>query len=500
MAMVVAVICIALISVPLVALLAVRLTSNQFVRETEQSLIQQGAIFAEFYGEQFLSQPGPPLGVPLDGAMVRHWNANLHPVRSQLNVRANSVLETRPDGVAVSTPVDPRHAAIVPALLKIARGARRTTLAGVVFLDHTGRELNAPGAPSLAALPEVQTVLMGRIGAALRSRGDDYDPHPFSSLSRDTGFRVFVTYPVIVQDRVIGAIYLSRTPLNLGKFLFQERHALMTMLVTTAIGATLIGLLLLRLISGPIHALRDASRAVAAERLPIAPSTVHYGLRELAELGDSVASMAGTLSKRNQEVSTYADHVTHELKSPVTVIVGAAELLQGDGLDPENRAKLLSNIEVEGRRMDRLLSRLRQATRMRTRQDTAPGTLAQMLPRLDGLRVVLDAAPDTTVPISTEHGEMILLHMAQNSAAHGAQVLTISYANSVLRICDDGDGIDNRDVARVTTPFFTTRRDQGGTGMGLSIVAAILANYDATLACLPSDAGAVFEIDFAQRD
>lgn len=499
MAMVVAVVCFALISVPLVALLAVRLTSNQFVRETEQSLIQQGAIYAEIFAETFAAKGGPAIGTPLDETQKKHWNADLHPARSQLNIRADRVLEPRPDGVFLAKPVDARYVAIRSSLIEVARGARRTTLSGIVFLDHTGRDLNTDGAPSLAMLEEVQTSLRGEIGAALRSRGDDYERHAFASLSRDTGFRVFVTYPVILDDRVIGAIYLSRTPLNLGKFLFQERYALMTMLVSTFVGAALIGLLLLRLISSPIYALRDASRAVAAERTPEATPLVHYGVRELAELGDSVSSMAGTLSKRSQDMSTYTNHVTHELKSPVTAIIGAAELLHDPGLDAENRTKLLNNIETEGRRMDRLLSRLRETTRMRPGRVSAPGKLAQMVPDLDGLSVELDATPDATLPVSQEQGEMMLLHFAQNALSHGAGVLRLSYADRVLRISDDGDGIAATDIARVTEPFFTTRRDQGGTGMGLSIVSAILENHDATLECLPSETGALFEIQFSSR-
>lgn len=204
--MVVVVVCAALISVPLLALLAVRLTSNQFVRETEQSLIQQGAIYAELYATAFAALDGPQIGAPLSAAQKQHWNANLHPARAQLNVHTDLVLGPRPDGHGAAAPVDPRYTKIANQLEGVAKHARKTTLAGVVFLDHQGRDLSAHGAPSFAFLPEVQTALGGDVGAALRARGDDYDPHPLASLSRDTGFRVFVTFPVISQDRVIGVV------------------------------------------------------------------------------------------------------------------------------------------------------------------------------------------------------------------------------------------------------------------------------------------------------
>ena len=494
--MVIAIVCAALVSVPLLALLAVRLTSNQFVRETEQSLIQQGAIYAEIYAQAFAALDDAPIGTALSDDQKEHWNASLHPARAQLNVRRDTVAPPRPDGEVVTEALDQRHIDIIEHLIGVARRSQKTTLAGVVFLDHKGRDLNAQGAPSLAALKEVQTALGGDIGAMLRAREDDFDPHPFSSLSRDTGYRVFLTYPVLLNDRVIGAIYLSRTPLNLGKFLFQERYALLTMLVSTALGATLIGLLLLRLISRPIHALRDTSRAIAAEKNPHAKPLRHYGLRELADLGDSVSTMAATLSQRSKEISTYTDHVTHELKSPVTAVMGAAELLQGEGLNPQDRAKLLKNVEAEALRMDRLLGRLREMTRLRGTQRGGPGKLALMLPQLDGLKVIVDVAPEVTLPISVEHGQMILQHMAQNSRSHGASELHIDYANEVLRVSDNGDGISNSNIERVTEPFFTTRRDEGGTGMGLAIVMAVLESNGASMNCTSSDAGAVFEISF----
>ncbi|MGL4235377.1 histidine kinase dimerization/phospho-acceptor domain-containing protein [Tabrizicola sp.] len=494
--MVVVLVCAALISVPPLALLAARLTSNQFVRETEQSLIHQAAIYAEIYATIFAELEGPLVGTPLNEDQKEHWNANLHPELSRLNVRTDPVLPARPDGEAVAEPLDSRFSLIAERLIPISRKARKTTLAGTVFLDYSGRDLTSAGAPSLAALPEVQTALNGDIGAALRARGDEYQPHPLSSLSRDTGYRVFLTYPVIVQDRVIGVVYLSRTPVSLGKFLFQERYALLMMLASTVLAAAVIGLMFVRLVSRPIYGLRDESRAIAAGRKSNWTPLPHYGLRELAELGDSVSTMAGTLSRQSREMSTYTDHVTHELKSPVTAIIGAAELLQDNALDEVNRAKLLGNIETEGHRMSSMLSRLREMTRLRFDHEGEPGELARMLPRLDGLKVVMDAAEGSTLPLSEEHGRIILLHMAQNSRAHGASELHVDYADRVLTVSDDGGGVPESNRSRVAEPFFTTRREEGGTGMGLTIVAAMLEGYKATLECLPSESGAVFAIRF----
>ena len=139
-------------------------------------------------------------------------------------------------------------------------------MSGVIFLDHQGVGIGEEGLRDISHLPEVQTALAGDVGVVLRAREDGYDRHPLASISRDTGFRVFVAYPVLSQDRVIGAVLLSRTPLNLRKFVFRERDPLMIMGIFTLSGAVVLGYLLLRLMSRPVRGLRDEARAIAGRR------------------------------------------------------------------------------------------------------------------------------------------------------------------------------------------------------------------------------------------
>ena len=495
-AMVVAGVCVTLVSVPLFATLAVRLTSNQFVRETEQSLIQQSAIFAELFADRFAALPGPLVGSELDDAQKRHWGSDLHPAQPVLNVRREAVKPPRPDGQPVAVPLDPRYGAIIEDLLSVARGAQQTTLSGVAYLSHDGRLLNEPGAPSLAAMEEVRTALAGGIGRALRLRGDSYELHPLASISRDTGYRVFVAYPVIVDEHVVGAIYTSRTPLNLAKFMYRERGAIVTMLAVMTIAAAVIGWMLIRLISRPVTGLRDEALAVSRGEKELAEPLPHYGFRELATLGQSVGQMAQTLTSRSREITTYTDHVTHELKSPVTAILGAAELVQDATVPEADRARLLQNITAEGQRMNALLGRLREMNRVKVMPAGQPGPLARMVPEIAGLDITVEAAADAVLPLTTEHGSVVLLHMAQNAVAHGATGLRITFDGRSLTLRDNGRGIEPEDLGQVTQPFFTTRREEGGTGMGLAICKTILNGYGATLEALPSGQGAVFQMTF----
>ena len=74
--------------------------------------------------------------------------------------------------------------------------------------------------------------------------------------------------------------------------------------------------------------------------------------------------------------------------------------------------------------------------------------------------------------------------------------MDIAFDGRVLSVKDNGQGIAPEDQGRVLQPFFTTRRETGGTGMGLAIVSALLKNYGASISFMPSDIGASIMIEF----
>ena len=111
--------------------------------------------------------------------------------------------------------------------------------------------------------------------------------------------------------------------------------------------ATLVlGLLLNRLLLRPITAL--AGRAGDLNRDPMARAEplAHYGTRELRDLGESVLSMAGRLQAREATIRSYTDHVTHEMKTPLSAMRAAAGCRRG--------AVRWSSTRRTGRRVARL--------------------------------------------------------------------------------------------------------------------------------------------------
>lgn len=507
LALVISLVCCALVALPVLGVLGARLSSNQFVRETERSLLAQAAIFAELYAAAFAQQQSSPeIGYQLTPDQIERLAQDFHPVPPSLDLFRGWVAPPRPDPVETGSDLGLPYDAIAGDLSRLAASARKTTLSGYLFLDHSGQIVASSGevTGSLGDVPEVTKALQGETVTLLRYRDDQTNRHLLNSISRDTSYRVFVAHPVIVDDRVIGAVYLSRTPMDLRKFLFQERYTLGLVAAFMALSAALVGYLMWRLISKPIRDLSAQSRDVATGLKPVPDPVRHYGVRELADLGNNVVSMASTLSDRSAAIETYTNHVTHELKSPVTAILGAAELLADAGGDTsgDRHKKLVSNIQEESLRMNALLERLRELARASAQTGPAQSTLADSVTVAAGafsdLTVNLHSAAQVTMPLSPDQSQIVLHHLLQNAQQHSATQIDISYdpASDSLTVQDNGTGISARNHDRIIQPFFTTRRDAGGTGMGLAIVAAVLDQVGATIRAEPVESGAFFRLSF----
>lgn len=261
------------------------------------------------------------------------------------------------------------------------------------------------------------------------------------------------------------------------------------------VATALLGFLLWRLVLRPVYALTAHAQSVRDGRSD-APLPTHFGTPEFTALGRAVDEMATTLQSREAGIRAFSDHVTHEMKSPLTSISAAAELLLGELADGD-REDLLQSIRSSSARMESLLNALRRLTAARVPLGRGPsdlGHLAAALAARSDLEIVLRQTGK--IPLDHDGALAVLEQLAQNSAKHGAQSLTLGFSGKTLTVSDDGTGISQGDQTRIFDPFFTTRRASGGTGMGLSIVRAMLEASGADIALAPSKRGARFEITF----
>lgn len=271
------------------------------------------------------------------------------------------------------------------------------------------------------------------------------------------------------------------------------------------LGVTLlIGFVFVRAVTRPIYELMERTTRIAAGDNTAIRPLVHHGTREMAALSEAFLDMARKLQARSDTIRTFATHVSHELKSPLTAIQGAAELLRdaGEEMDTATRARFQNNIVADAERLNQLVRRLIELARAESTGAADETTsLKEILDRLrpeGGLVAAVDAGAELRFKMSSENAAILFANLADNAARHGAGrfVLSARHADGLVSITasDDGIGISPDNRNRVFSPFFTTRRESGGTGMGLSIVAALVKAHDGTIRLVDTERGATFEI------
>ena len=177
-------------------------------------------------------------------------------------------------------------------------------------------------------------------------------------------FAVLLTVLVLPALIVVWFRYLEHTselrPIEIG--------ALAVALVITVV----IAVVFLRTITGPINALVKRAEEIGRGGRAAIVSPEQLGTREIATLSQSFLDLAERLVDRTEYVSSFAAHVSHELKSPITSIRGSAELLRDAEMSKQERDRFLDHIIADADRLAALLERLRELARADL--DAAPGS------------------------------------------------------------------------------------------------------------------------------
>lgn len=484
---------------PFAGLVLFKFYANQLVQQTEESLLSQASVIAAVYAELYQAETVP-------GVSAQTGQPELDPIFPSLSMQSEAILPPRPDAVPTTAQPDSVYREIGPELSRIAVASQVNTLAGYRLLDPNGVVIggSAEVGLSLAHVDEVAKALQGEIVSVARERIRD-EPEPvLYAFSRGTRVRVFVAMPVMVNGEIIGGVYISRTPNHIFRFLYGERFNLAKAGLFIVVSTGLIGFVFWRFIARPIHALilRIQSTGNGGKRWE---PLDHYGTREIENLSRSFQSLTERLQSQQDALKTYTAHVTHELKSPLTAVKGAAELLRDGDMSTEQQSRFLDNIDRDTARMEDLLASMRSFSL--AEQNAIGGTCC--------LAIVEDEirARFPSLTITAENGELlfpmhpntlkiILTHMLENAQQQGAGEVILETATEpsgvYLTITDNGPGISDGNRDKIMQPFFTTHRDHGGTGMGLNIVKAIVEALGGGIVSEPSPTGARFRITFKE--
>jgi two-component system sensor histidine kinase ChvG len=459
----------AVLLVPIVGFEFARLHERQLLEALERDMKNQSALVRAMV-EADLSR-GVPLADPEHAEVImvaaRSTRTRVRLLDDQGAVVADSHELGPPEGP------EPPPPHILP---------RRREQPEIPYTD-LARDPSSPSAwPEIPDRVEVKSALAGKPFARTRLR------------SRAPGVFFFLAEPLRDGERIVGAVYAVRSTRPVMVELYRIRAGLIRVLVVAFAITAAITLLLAYSITRPIgHLSRAASRVAAGEPGVIVPIG---GGGEIADLGESFALMKERLDARLRYISEFAADVAHEFKSPLTSIRGAAELLgEGAADEPEARARFLRNIELDVARLDRLVSRLLELSRI---EASSQAMVPLDLPRLLERAVDRVSAPDQPVelryraPAREIRGrevdlEAALLNLLDNAvrfspAGVPVRVEVESDAESLqIAVVDRGPGISPANLPRIFDRFFTTDADRDGTGLGLAIARTVVEAHGGTI-------------------
>jgi signal transduction histidine kinase len=239
-----------------------------------------------------------------------------------------------------------------------------------------------------------------------------------------------------------------------------------------------------RAIAAPIEQLSAFGERVSrGERT--APPPPEFG-REVTRLSRALDSMRRELSGR-PFVETFAADLSHELKNPVAAIRASAEVLEESALEEPAQARhFVQRIREASQRIERLLSELLGLAHIEARgaETFEPVDLAKLARRaLDTLgdeRGRVHVTTDGDVRVSGDELWLTraLANLLDNALVHSPAesrvVLEVTrQAEAVVLIVQNDGALERHVQERLFRRFVTTRRSQGGTGLGLPIVQAV---------------------------
>jgi len=330
--------------------------------------------------------------------------------------------------------------------------------------------------------PEVSQALNGQNASTVRidDRGDVI---------------VSVAVPVQRFRAVRGALMLSTQGADIDDMVEAERLAILKVFLIAAGVMVVLSILLAGTIAEPVRRLADAAESVRRRirsRVEIPDFTRRRD--EIGHLSGTLRDMTNALYSRIEAIESFAADVAHELKNPLTSLRSAVETLPL-ARNEDSRGRLLSIIQHDVKRLDRLISDISDASRLDAelqRQEAAPVDLTKLLSTLvavanevkrdDGVTVKLrfegGGARAFKVPgHDSRLGQVVdnLIENARSFSPPGSTVrVTCRRLKNIVEILvdDDGPGVRPDALDKVFERFYTDRPHQGfgqNSGLGLSI-------------------------------
>ncbi|TAE77747.1 MAG: two-component system sensor histidine kinase CreC [Verrucomicrobia bacterium] len=351
-------------------------------------------------------------------------------------------------------------------------GAYLTDAQGIVLFDSAGQLEGA----DLSSKRDVFHTLQGKYGA--RSSRDASD-NPQSSV-------LYVGALVGTPEKPLGVLTVYKPQSDVLPIVRARRRAIYW-------GTGLVGAGILFLVAAvfiwqyrPVGRLTEYAREIESGKRPALPK-LGAG-KEVNTLARALESMREALEGRRY-AERYVQTLTHEMKSPLAAIRGAAELLDEE-MPAADRRRFLGNIRAESGRAERLLNRLLELSALEGRSSLGTSDRVDLVPivarAIDQARppaelaevTLVSSLPETSVAILGDafilrSAVTNLLENAIDFSPAGSRVEIVLLADGSVSISDRGPGIPDYARDKVFDRFYSLKHHahgRKGTGLGLTLV------------------------------
>jgi two-component system sensor histidine kinase CreC len=325
---------------------------------------------------------------------------------------------------------------------------------------------------------------------------------------------LYVAAPIRASSATIGVLTVCKPSRSVTFFVNQARNKIIVAGVFVGIAVIVFGIFLSIWVTYPIKNLTAYARKVRDGKpadLPRLGLYSRFGHSEVGVMGRALEEMRDTLEGKKY-IEKYIQTLTHEIKSPLSAIRGAAELID-EKMPADKREHFLSNIRTEVERTQQIVDRLLELSSLESRKTLREHAAIDLGALVAELRRELEPACDAkkiscTVTIAETviiRGEPFLIRQALANCLQNAVDFTppegsISVAlekrstEAVIIIEDSGTGIPDYALEKIFDRFYSLRRpdtNRKSTGLGLSFVHEAMTLHKGTVKITNREAGGV---------
>ena len=335
---------------------------------------------------------------------------------------------------------------------------------------------------------DVNLTLEGKYGA--RTTPDD-EKDPASKV-------LYVAAPILVDGRIAGVLTVGKPTTSINSFLKNAKPQIFKVGLLAMAAAIVLSYLVSIWVTRPIKRLTRYANEVRQGKRVDFP---RLDRSEIGDMGKAFARMQQTLEGK-EYVEQYVQKLTHEVKSPLSAIRGAAELLE-EKMPTEQRTLFLNNIRNEANRIQALVDRMLELSSLENQKilrkvkRISVASLFQTAVEskraiLEKRQLVLTSQPPDKVRVK---GDKFLLSQALSNLIQNAIDFSPLSSEMHLRshvegyllkiiVEDHGAGIPEYAIKKVFDKFFSLQRPNSrekSTGLGLNFVAEVAKLHHGTI-------------------